>query len=142
MFSPCIYESILKTQPKLCSSDALCSEDPRKHAIAYIPEQLQTKLPIGTAKDGRVIYGPFRPDGLLWQPCDVDICNGRREGNTYYYVSSMFFPYFVGCWGPGNVAKYRPACSTNTRVCGSNAMSMTNSIGLAIVALLSIFFTL
>ena len=34
-------------------------------------------LPIGLAKDGHIIYGPYRIDGTLWQTCDVDICNGR-----------------------------------------------------------------
>ncbi len=80
MFSPCIYSNELKNVAALCSSDPLCNSDPRKHSIAYVPEHLQTKLPIGLAKDGRVIYGPFRADGTLWQPCDVDICNGRRDG--------------------------------------------------------------
>ncbi len=87
-------------------------------------------MPIGTAKDGRLIYGPFKADGTLWQPCDVDICNGRKDGDYYYYVSSMFFPYFVGCWGPGSKAIYRASCSANsmeyTCTAVSAAMTMTN----------------
>lgn len=145
MFSPCIYTNALKDVSALCSSDdyPLCGSDPRQHAISYIPEQLQTKLPIGLAKDGRVIYGPYKTDGTLWQPCDVDICNGRREGRNYYYVSSLFHPYFVGCWGPGNAAVFRAECSSNTRVCGSsNAFGLTNSIAFAFLAVLSIFFAL
>lgn len=67
-----------------------------------VPAQLQTKIPIGIAKDGRIIYGPFKSDGTLWQPCDVDVCNGVRDGNYYYYVATMFHPYLVGCFGPGN----------------------------------------
>lgn len=66
MFSPCIFSSELNNVAAACSTNALCSKDPRQHAIAYIPEQLQTKLPIGLAKDGRVIYGPYKVDGTLW----------------------------------------------------------------------------
>ncbi len=72
-------------------------------------------IPIGLARDGRVIYGPYNSKGQLWQPCDVDICNGRKEGNTYYYVSTMFYPYFVGCWGPGSSdVTFRASCSDNS----------------------------
>lgn len=60
------------------------------------------KFVIGIAKDGHLIYGPFKSDGSLWQPCDVDICNGVIEGTSYNYVATLFFPYTVGCWGPGN----------------------------------------
>ncbi len=149
MFSPCIYTNALKTVSAPCSSDTypLCGRDPRLHAISYIPEQLQTKLPIGLAKDGRVIFGPYKSDGTLWQPCDVDVCNGRREGRNYYYVSTLFHPYFVGCWGPGSTAVYRAECSSNTRVCGasgssSKSLGLTNSIAFAFLAIFSIFFVL
>lgn len=106
MFSPCIHNiPALRTKAEKCSSSTSfpnCNRDIRAHAIAHIPEQLQTLTPIGIAKDGRIIYGPFRSDGMLWQPCDVDACNGRMFGRHYGYVATMFHPYFVGCWGPGN----------------------------------------
>lgn len=68
MFSPCIYETVLKTVAAPCDSTdyPLCKEDVRKHALSYVPPQLQTMTPIGLAKDGRVIYGPFKNDGTLW----------------------------------------------------------------------------
>jgi hypothetical protein len=66
---------------------------------------MKTIIPIGLAKDGRVIYGPYKTNGNLWQPCDVDVCNGRIFAQDYYgYVATMFFPYMVGCWGPGSEA--------------------------------------
>ena len=102
MFSPCIFDISAKSDVMLCKDDALCSIDVRNYSISLIPPQLQTKLPIGIARDGRIIYGPFKSDGTLWQPCDVDVCNGRRDRQIYYYVSTMFFPYTVGCWGPGS----------------------------------------
>jgi len=62
-------------------------------------------MPIGLAKDGRVIYGPFRIDGTTWESCDVDICNGRMMNGFYGYVTTGFFPYTVGCFGPGTNPK-------------------------------------
>lgn len=89
-------------------------------------------IPIGLAKDGRIIYGPYKTDGTLWQPCDVDVCNGVRQGNIYFYVSTMFFPYFLGCFGPGNMAYGLTAsCSSNSRVCSTSGASAILSMTMA-----------
>src|SRR4051794_14936050 len=82
--------------------------------------------PLGIARDGKVIYGPFKDNGELWGPCDVDICNGRTFDATHYgYVATMFFPYTVGCWGPGNRgANVQPSCSANARFCDNAVMMM------------------
>ncbi len=149
MFSPCILSTTLKDVSALCSSNNYrqCKSDPRKHSVSLITGAQKTIIPIGVAKDGRVIYGPYKEDGQLWQPCDVDVCNGRREGNNYYYVSTMFFPYFVGCWGPGNSrsAEIKASCSTNSDYyCGviESAMKVSNSLGLAILMAFTILLAL
>lgn len=81
-----------------------------------------TKMPVGIAKDGRIIYGPFKSDGTLWQPCDVDVCNGVRESTNYFYVATMFHPYLVGCFGPGNQAlNIQASCSANARYCSTTS---------------------
>jgi hypothetical protein len=136
MFSPCIYETSLKTVAAPCSSDLYpgCSADVRSHSVAYIPRQLQTITPVGVAKDGRVIYGPYKADGTLWQPCDVDVCNGRMFGNYYGYVATMFHPYFVGCWGPGNSVAVSASCSANARFCNAASGLFYNAI-FAVLAL-------
>ena len=92
------------TEPALCSQIPSCKADPKLYAVAKIPAKLQSLNPIGLAKDGRVIYGPFKADGTLWQPCDVDVCNGRMFQGYYGYVATAFHPYLVGCFGPGNMA--------------------------------------
>lgn len=93
------------------------------------------------AKDGRVIYGPYKIDGTLWQPCEVDVCNGVLEGSNYFYVATMFFPYFVGCWGPGNAAmNLAPSCSANPRICGSFGSSLYTSVMLVLSALVFMTF--
>ena len=52
--------------------------------------------------DGHMIYGPFDSNGDLWQATDVDVCNGRLINGQYSYVMTTFFPYTIGCWGPGS----------------------------------------
>ncbi|CDW89971.1 UNKNOWN [Stylonychia lemnae] len=119
MFSPCIYDSIAKTYASSCTNDRypLCSQDVRNHSIYYVKSEQKNINPIGIAKDGRMIYGPYNSYGQLWQACDVDICNGRyfSKGYNYGYVATMFHPYFISCWGPGNKVTFEAKCSTNAR---------------------------
>jgi hypothetical protein len=63
-------------------------------------------MPIGLAKDGRKIWGPYSFDGTPWQPCEVDLCNGRVIQGQYGYVATLFHPYIAGCSGPSNKVKY------------------------------------
>jgi hypothetical protein len=144
MFSPCIYESPLKSHARPCSSPdyPLCGQDVRNHSLAYVPKQLQTVSPIGIAKDGKIIYGPFKADGTIWQPCDVDVCNGRYFGRHYGYVSTMFHPYFVGCWGPGNSPSLSASCSTNARQCHTSSGSLLINSLLAVVSMIALFVNL
>lgn len=65
-FTPCIYGIVPGSEPYSCSSKAACINDTMNYAIAPVPSQLRAVNPIGYAKDGRVIYGPFRSDGTLW----------------------------------------------------------------------------
>jgi hypothetical protein len=64
-------------------------------------------------------------------------------GNYYAYVSTVFYPYVVGCWGPGNVGKYLAAsCTENARVCNDNPTNITSSaysLSAGLIALLSAF---
>ena len=85
--------------------------------------------PLGLAKDGHVIMGPYNQEGQVWDSCDVDICNGMKvDDDEYMYVASTFHPYFVGCWGPGSNTTLSQQCSSNPRMC-SGAMER---IGLAL----------
>ena len=76
-------------------------------------------IPVGIAKDGHVIYGPYKEDGTLWNACDLDLCNGMYlNENIYAYATTTFHPYFVGCWGPGNyLYNMSTRCSTNGKYC-------------------------
>lgn len=53
--------------------------------------------------DGHVIWGPYKHNGAYFLGSDVDSCNGGLfDGVNYGYATTEFFPYFVGCWGPGD----------------------------------------
>lgn len=67
---------------------------------------LKRLIPIGIARDGHLIYGPYNSNGLLWKPCDVDLCNGRIINGQYAYVMTTFFPYTIGCWGPSEMTSF------------------------------------
>ncbi|CDW77193.1 UNKNOWN [Stylonychia lemnae] len=138
MFSPCIFEIALRDTPSLCVNSSSCSADVRNHSVSHVPSQKRTQTPIGIAKDGRLIYGPYRKDGKLWQPCDVDICNGVIfQDLNYGYVATMFHPYTVGCYGPGNAPQnFLASCSSNARKClGKNSIYL--SITYSLIALLT-----
>ena len=62
---------------------------------------------IGLAIDGHQVLGPRKQDGELWTPDDLDLCHGiNLADGTYAYVSTVFEPYTVGCWGPSSSAIY------------------------------------
>ena len=70
--------------------------------------------PIGLAKDGHMIMGPYKgTDGSTWACADRDVCNGAFIDDVYVYVGSETFPYVVGCWGPGPAVNYAPTCSSS-----------------------------
>lgn len=75
----------------------------------------------GLAFDGHVIYGPYNSNGELWSCDDVDVCNGFfLDDGAYGYAATTFYPYLVGCWGPGPAINYNAGCSTTS--CGDSAV--------------------
>lgn len=75
----------------------------------------------GLAKDGRPIYTPFKNDGETYDDCDVDVCNGVKFDGHYSYVATLFHPYFLGCYGPGNNPDISQECSGNPKKCVEEA---------------------
>mmetsp|Transcript_41063 Transcript_41063/g.53856 ORF Transcript_41063/g.53856 Transcript_41063/m.53856 type:complete len:244 (+) Transcript_41063:567-1298(+) len=76
--------------------------------------------PIGLARDGHLIMGPYKnASGALWTCADRDVCNGAFVSGQYVYVGADNFPYVTGCWGPGPTPEYKPGCTNNG--CGSKA---------------------
>ena len=116
IISPCLVDAQLRARVQIndCQEDADCSQGYKK----YVASEWSYKklLPVGIAMDGHPIYGPYKNDGSLWQPCEVDICNGVFMNGQYAYVATLFHPYFVGCWGPGNEPiGLSQSCSSNPR---------------------------
>jgi hypothetical protein len=90
----------LDSTASVCSGT--CATDP----ISYFLEKYEnskTLTPIGLAKDGRVIYGPYDSSGNLWDITVVDACGGLKIEDVYSYVLTTYHPYAVGCFGPATV---------------------------------------
>ena len=70
-------------------------------------ESMRYRSTFGLSKDGRPIYTPLHGNGAEYQSCEVDVCNGMTIGGHYSYVSTLFHPYIMGCYGAGNSPNYR-----------------------------------
>ena len=101
-FSPCLLPSTAKSSltGEICDNVPACKSDPKTYSVGSITNGNKKLIPVGIAKDGHMIYGPYNENGELWQPCDVDRCNGITIEENYVYVVTMFHPYTIGCWGP------------------------------------------
>eukprot|EP00347_Sterkiella_histriomuscorum_P022464 403338394 len=125
--SPCVFKNPLFTpitHAQTCEDLLECKKDPLKYAIANIATSQRVLKYVGIARDGHMIVGPFKSQGALWQPCDVDACNGAMVNGHYVYVSTLFHPYTVGCWGPATgKSSVAQSCSSNVQICLSQAIS-------------------
>lgn len=89
--------------------------------------------PIGLARDGHIIYGPYDSTGALFQGnTKVDACNGAfTTDGTYVYVAQTTWPYIVGCFGPPTqtdlTTDATPVCSTNARTVKKTHLDYTAS---------------
>jgi hypothetical protein len=72
----------------------------------------------GIVKDGRPVYTPMHGGDQVYDDCDVDVCNGVTINGHYSYVTTLFHPYIVGCYGPGTSPNIAQECSANPRSCG------------------------
>jgi hypothetical protein len=100
-----------------CSNIPVCQPSiPNYSTSMFISHKHLTV--IGIAKDGHLIYGPYRSDGTLITD-GFDICNGMffdSVGNYGYFVTNTF-PYVIGCFGPSNYPQnLQPNCTKNPPV--------------------------
>ncbi|CDW76317.1 UNKNOWN [Stylonychia lemnae] len=123
-WSPCILPSgpIKCIDGQICDNIPKCKEDKLAYALSFMQIHEKTIMVIGIARDGHSILGPYKRDGTLWQPCDIDLCNGVEIAGIYYYVTTMFHPYTVGCWGPGPNKTVSQECSNNVKMCSSGSL--------------------
>jgi len=101
--SPCLVLSNARgyTFGATCKSNSVCYKD-KKTYMGTVKTSVKKVLPVGIARDGHKIYGPFDASGSYYDPCDVDMCNGMTIDGDYVYVTTYFFPYTVGCFSVGN----------------------------------------
>ncbi|CDW72519.1 UNKNOWN [Stylonychia lemnae] len=139
--SPCIYSGSAQEYNFTCDKEPNCKKNVYKYISQNVTDSLRSIYPVGLAKDGRMIYSPFRIDGNVWDSCDVDVCNGRYFNGYYGYVMTPFFPYSVGCWGPGNNIqdkKIIASCSSNSRQCPYEGKFGANSLYLSAFSMVSL----
>eukprot|EP00347_Sterkiella_histriomuscorum_P020863 403336175 len=127
-FSPCIFSSTPRNKVNAmeCEEISQCSANELKYGISFLTSAQKKVSPIGIARDGHMIVGPYNSNGVLWQPCQLDVCNGVTINGNYVYAVTMFHPYTIGCWGPGNVKAYKETCSSNVQLCSDESSSITN----------------
>jgi len=122
---PCVANSTYAAAPIACEDDTACNANALSFsATAYLDAGWNSQKPIGLIKDGHILWGPYDSTGNLWTGCEIDVCNGLKLDGYYGYVSSMFHPYFWGCFGPGNQPSYNQSCSSNPRTCSSFAANL------------------
>ena len=96
---------------------------------------------LGIVKDGRPVYTPMHGGGKTIDSCEVDVCNGLELNGHYSYVSTLFHPYIVGCYGPGSSPNIAQGSSSNPRSC--NVTDDENlAIRLALSGLMAISYYL
>lgn len=120
--SPCQADNTLRTATAgaSCDSDVSCAGHIKDFGLAAYTNNaswVNSLRVAGIAKDGRIIYGPYQSSGLI---VNFDVCNGAwldangdSTAETYAYIYTKTFPYFAGCFGPGNYPSYVPECTTN-----------------------------
>ena len=105
----------------------------------YTNNDIPYGTPIGLAKDGHIIIGPYNKDGELFECDDHDVCNGVfLSDNSYAYVTTQRFPYVVGCWGPGPQQTYAVSSTCSSQGCSAGAITF----GVGISAMLSALIVL
>lgn len=99
-----------------CSANTECSTDKELYLYdAFKDNSYDERTPIGVAKDGHVIYGPFNDAGNRY--CSKpDVCNGRYDSDGYYeYITTSYAPFGPACWGPASSTSYSQTCSSKPR---------------------------
>lgn len=97
--SPCFGDSSIDPGKKIKNDDIL-------DQILRGFNKKRNREVVGISKDGRPIYSPLYNDGKSYSYCDVDVCNGLWIDGHYSYVSTMFHPFVIGCYGPGGNASF------------------------------------
>uniref|UniRef100_A0A7S2RQQ2 YHYH domain-containing protein n=1 Tax=Mucochytrium quahogii TaxID=96639 RepID=A0A7S2RQQ2_9STRA len=102
-----------------CGGHALPYHYHEKMTCLYTNSSNGHSTRIGTALDGRGIYGKYIEGGVL--PDDLDACGGRYgtppdlENTTeevYYYMVQDNPPFTIGCFGPATLEECRALYDT------------------------------
>lgn len=67
-FSPCMLNTNIKASAtgQACSVLNKCKTRQQDYALEQIPSHMRKATPIGIARDGHLIYGPFKSSDEVW----------------------------------------------------------------------------
>ena len=129
------------TAPQMCKEDDTC-KDEYELATFGKDQAFSTPVneePMGIARDGHIIVGPYNEDGELYGCDDVDVCNGTfLSDSSYAYVLTTKFPYAVGCWGGRSWHITQPVeASCSVHACQLGALQGLMATGTLLAATLA-----
>ncbi len=119
--SPCLGDTSLSaTSPARCYNVASCWG----YYMDFITSHFSKSLtPIGLAKDGHIIWGPYDSSGSLFDPCDLDYCNGGTIDGVYGYAATTYHPYLPSCFGPATSrGSIQQECTMMAPYCSSSSL--------------------
>ena len=121
--SPCLgTPSIATSTPYKCYSLSSCWGKYLSYSKSYFTSS-NGLTPIGLAKDGHIIWGPYDSDGNAFDACDLDYCSGATIDGVYGYASTQYHPYLPACYGPATSrGSYQQQCTLNAPYCSSSLL--------------------
>eukprot|EP00698_Gefionella_okellyi_P025758 TRINITY_DN9530_c0_g1_i1.p1 TRINITY_DN9530_c0_g1~~TRINITY_DN9530_c0_g1_i1.p1 ORF type:complete len:529 (+),score=96.64 TRINITY_DN9530_c0_g1_i1:115-1701(+) len=98
-----------------CAGVAACSSSIKSYALSGFSTNYRNQTVYGILKDGHAIYGPYDSTGTQVTTSSLDVCGGMfyDSNGNYGYFATDTYPYFSGCFGPGNYPKFVASCTTN-----------------------------
>eukprot|EP00347_Sterkiella_histriomuscorum_P010578 403375740 len=131
---------------KKCKDFTQCWQNPVSYAFQNSLTANEFEV-MGLIKDGNILYGLF--EALFDEnfsiseedPNQLDVCNGIFIGTQYAYAMTSYYPYQPGCFGPGNIKKITPKCTSNLRLKGIQiAFRFVNIVILVLISTIYLSF--
>ena len=143
--SPCAIDSTVAESMKSTDKTLANTKADTLQKLKDVYKKKPYRSVFGLAKDGRPIYTPYYDNMKTYRECEVDWCNGINIGDTYAYVSTFFYPWYISCYGSGKVApKDTHKCfpsTVATRSCDVVPATDDGSTQLKFIGAISLMFS-
>lgn len=130
--SPCVADGTVSQALKNSDRTLANNEADLLQQQKDIYKKLPYRSVFGLAKDGRPIYTPYHGNLKTYGECEVDVCNGLTIDGQYSYVTTLYYPYYIACYGSGAVVpKDTWSCfpTANARTCDSDGKPVKKDEG-------------